>query len=170
MSSPHSAYFAWCGTIVVASLVFVVPTFATVPLFWYYPLAHAWALEARPAGFALDWYGRTIWALMGAAAAFPVALAVARRLPPPSARAFFMWAAWAGMTSLLAITVYTYQLAHRHPVPEPLPVEYQARSTTPNAPRESRGLGGARGGAGRADDVLAPQSSAPSAPLRSSPL
>lgn len=127
MNAPHSAYFAWCGTIIVASLVFVVPTFATVPLVWYYPIAHAWALEARPTGFALDWYGRTIWAVLAATLAFPFGLTLARRVHPPSPRGFFMWGAWAAMASLLAIAVYTFQLAHRHPVPEPIPAGYQAR-------------------------------------------
>lgn len=127
MNAPHSSYFAWCGAIVVASVVFVVPTFATVPLLWYYPLAHTWALETGPSGFALDWYGRTIWAVLAAALAFPLGLALARRVRAPSPRGFFMWGAWAGMASLLAIAVYTFQLAHRHPVPEPLPAGYQAR-------------------------------------------
>jgi hypothetical protein len=127
VNSAHSAYFAWCGTIVVASLVFVVPTFATVPLVWYSPVTHVWTLEAHPVGFALDWYGRTIWAVLAAAFAFPLGLTFARRMQAPSQRWFFMWAAWAGMASLLAMAVYTVQLAQRHPVPEPLPPDYVAR-------------------------------------------
>lgn len=127
MNAPKAAYFAWCAAIVVASLVFVMPAFTTVPMIWYYPVARVWALESRPDGFALDWYGRTIWAVLAAALTFPVGLSVARRVRAPSPRAYVLWAGWAGMTSLLAIAVYTYQLANRHPVPEPLPAGYQAR-------------------------------------------
>ncbi len=127
MSRSHAAYFAWCGAIVVASLVYVAPAFTTVPVVWYYPLSHAWVLEGRPGGFALDWFGRTLWAVLAMAITFPAALAVATRLPSPSARGFRLWAAWAAMTSILAMAVYAYQLAHRHPVPEPLPAEYEAR-------------------------------------------
>lgn len=127
MSKAGAAYFGWCGAVILASLVYVVPAFMTVPLLWYYPLTHGWALESYPTGFALDWYGRTIWAASTAALAFPVLTALARRSSNPSPRAYRLWAAWAGMASLLAMAVYTYQLAHRHPVPEPLPAGYQAR-------------------------------------------
>jgi hypothetical protein len=122
-----SVYFAWCAAIVVASLVYVLPAFASVPLLWYYPVARIWTLESHPSGFALDWYGRTLWALLAAALAYGLGRAVTARLATPSVRAFRIWAAWVGMTSLLAIAVYTYQLANRHPVPEPLPPGYQAR-------------------------------------------
>jgi hypothetical protein len=127
LNTPKATYFAWCAAIIAASLVFVVPAFTTVPLLWYYPVARRWALEGRPDGFALDWFGRTIWAMLAVAIAFPGALAVARRVRTPSPRTYLLWGAWAGMTSVLAIAVYTYQLANRHPVPEPLPASYQAR-------------------------------------------
>ena len=126
MKTPQATYFGWCGAIVVGAIVFVIPAFMTVPLLWYYPVRRAWALELRPNGLALDWYGRTIWAVMAAGASFPVAFVVARRVSTPASRAYLLWAAWAGMTSLLAMTVYSYQLAQRHPVPEPLPADYQA--------------------------------------------
>jgi len=121
MTRESSAYFAACAAVVVSSLVYVVPAFVTIPVLWYYPLAHAWALESRPDGFALDWYGRTLWSVLSAGVAFGAASVVAGRMPAASPRAFRVWAAWVGMTSLLAIAVYTYQLAHREPVPEPLP-------------------------------------------------
>ncbi len=127
MSKGSAAYFGWCGAVIVASLVYVAPAFTTVPVLWYYPLTHGWALEGRPGGFALDWYGRTLWAILAAAISFVVGRAIARRMSTASPRAYQMWAAWAGMTSLLAIAVYTYQLAHRHPVPEPLPPSYEPR-------------------------------------------
>ena len=127
MKRTDAAYFAWCAAIVFASLVYVAPAFTSVPVLWYYPVAHTWALETHPSGFALDWYGRTLWAVLAAAIAFAVGRAIAGRLSTPSVRAYRIWAAWAGMTSLLAIAVYTYQLAYRHPVPEPLPAGYQAR-------------------------------------------
>ena len=127
MNRTQSGYFGWCGAVILASLVFVVPAFTTVPLFWYYPLTRGWALEGQPTGFALDWYGRTIWALIAGAVGFLVGTALAWRLPAASARGYRMWAAWAGVATVLAISVYSFQLAHRRPVPEPLPASYKPR-------------------------------------------
>lgn len=127
MKRSESVYFAWCAAIVVASLVYVAPAFTSIPLVWYYPVAHTWALESRPSGFALDWYGRTLWAVLAGVMAFGLGRAISARLATPSMRAYRIWAAWVGMTSLLAIAVYAYQLANRHPAPEPLPAGYQAR-------------------------------------------
>lgn len=121
MKSVDSGYFGWCAAIVACSLAFVVPAFTGVPVLWYYPLRHEWALEIRPNGLALDWLGRTLWALTAAVLAGALVRAAARRLPAPRPRAYLVWTVWAAMTSLLAIAVYVYQLAHRHPVPEPLP-------------------------------------------------
>ena len=127
MNRRQAGYFGWCAAVALSSLVYVAPAFTTVPLLWYYPLTHAWALEGRPHGFALDWFGRTIWAVLAAAIGFSVGTILARRLSPASPRAYRLWAASAGMATLLAIAVYTYQLAHRRPVPEPLPPSYQPR-------------------------------------------
>jgi hypothetical protein len=127
MKRASATYFAWCGSVIAAAIAYVVPAFTTVPLLWYYPVARSWALESQPTGFALDWYGRTLWALLAGAAGLAVGTAVARRVGEPSARAYRIWAAWAGMASLLAIAVYVLQLIHRQPVPEPLPPGYQPR-------------------------------------------
>lgn len=127
MTRGSATYFAWCGAVIAAAVAYVVPAFTTVPLLWYYPVARTWALESRPEGLALDWFGRTLWALLAGAIALALGMALARRAAPPSARAYRIWAAWAGMASLLAIAVYVLQLIHRHPVPEPLPLGYQAR-------------------------------------------
>jgi hypothetical protein len=124
MTRASSVYFAACAAVVIASLVYVAPAFTTVPVLWYYPLAHTWALQGRPDGFALDWYGRTLWAVLSAAIAFGAAHAVASRMSPPHPRAYRVWAVWVGMTTLLAIAVYTYQLAGREPIPEPMPAGY----------------------------------------------
>jgi hypothetical protein len=123
----HRAYFAWCAAIVASSLIYVLPAFTPIPLLWYHPAARFWELAARPDGFATGWYGRTSWAVLGAAIAFALAWLATTRRQAPSRRAFLVWAAWAGMTSVLAIAVYSYQLAYRQPVPEPLPADYVPR-------------------------------------------
>lgn len=127
MESRSATYFGGCVAVVASSLVFVAPAFVNVPVPWYYPLSRAWAIEVAPTGFALDWYGRTLWALLTLILSFAVGRLIARRLPGASPRWYRMCAAWAAMASVLAIAVYTYQLARRHPVPEPLPPTYEPR-------------------------------------------
>jgi hypothetical protein len=127
MTRGGAAYFASCSAVVVASLVYVAPAFTSIPVFWYHPLARSWALEAEPSGFAIDWYGRTAWAVLAAAVAFAITRAIARRIPDASPRTYRVWAAWVGMMSVLAITVYTYQLAYRHVDPEATPPSFDRR-------------------------------------------
>jgi drug/metabolite transporter (DMT)-like permease len=127
MKQGTATYFAWCAAVVAAAVAYVVPAFTTVPLLWYYPVARSWALESQPSGFALDWYGRTLWAILAGAIALALGMALSRRVGQPSARAYRIWAAWAGMASVLAIAVYVLQLIHRHPTPEPLPPGYLPR-------------------------------------------
>jgi hypothetical protein len=120
-------YFAWCASVVAASIAFVVPAFTAVGIFWYYPLRHAWTFETHPSAFAVDWYGRSLWALAAGALALGIVFATAPRLPKPSSRAYRLWATWALLAAVLAIAVYSYQLARRHPIPEPLPTWYVPR-------------------------------------------
>ncbi len=127
MERRDTLYFAWCISVVAASVAFVVPAFTAVRIFWYYPLRHAWAFETHPSAFAVDWYGRSVWALAAGGIAFALASFVLPRLRKPSARAYRLWAAWALTATVLAIAVYSYQLARRHPIPEPLPSWYVPR-------------------------------------------
>lgn len=117
-------YFAWCASVVAAGVAFVIPAFTVVRIFWYYPLRHSWLFQARPSEFAVDWYGRSVWALGAGLFAFAMTLGLVARMKRPSSRAYGLWAAWALVATVLAIAVYSYQLAHRHPVPEPLPAWY----------------------------------------------
>jgi hypothetical protein len=39
-------------------------------------------------------------------------------------RAFALWAAWAATAVVFAMALYTWQLAQRRPVPEPIPSWY----------------------------------------------
>lgn len=120
-------YFAWCASVVAAGIAFVIPAFTVVRIFWYYPLEHRWAFQTHPSAFAVDRYGRSLWALGAGGFVFAMALGIVSRLKRPSSRAYGLWAAWALVATVLAIAVYSYQLAHRHPVPEPLPSWYQPR-------------------------------------------
>lgn len=124
MDEKNGLYFGLCAAAIGTSLGFAFPAFSQMRVLWYYPLQHRWAFEVRPAGLAMDWYGRALFASAAGAVAFLIARAIGRRLATISARSFGLWAAWAATATLLAMGVYTYQLAMRRPNPEPLPSWY----------------------------------------------
>ncbi len=117
---------AVCAGTIGFALAFAYPAYARIRVLWYYPLQHRWAFELRPSALAMDWYGRVVLALGLGALAGVLAYVVARRVKP-SARALWLWAGWALAASLVAMSLYVYQLARRVPHAEPLPSWYQAK-------------------------------------------
>ena len=127
MDRKQAGFLSWCAAIIGASLAFVYPAFTPVRVLWYYGLEHRWALEARPSGFAMDWYGRSLLAVVGGAVAFGAMFLLARKLPRASTRAMTIWLLWSAIAVSLAIATYGLQLAMRTPIPEPLPSWYSPR-------------------------------------------
>jgi hypothetical protein len=113
------------GTIAFV-FAFAYPMVHEMAVLWYYPLEHRWAYEARPAGLAIDFYGRVLFAMIAWAAAFLVTLAIARRRAP-SERILGLATAWAATAVLLVVLFYGWTLYFRVPTPSPIPTWYQPR-------------------------------------------
>lgn len=76
---------AACAACAGAATGFFVASVAALPLPLYFPLARRWALSPRPLELSMDYYGRSLYALLGGIAAGLLVYAVARsRLPRPS--------------------------------------------------------------------------------------
>lgn len=127
MSKAEALYAALCGAAAAFALGFVWPAFKSTAVFWYYPLERRWALEARPSGLAMDWFGRCFTGTLAGLVAFAIIYVIARRMRPLSRRGFGLWAAWSTTAVLLSMALHVYQLVPRQPVPEPLPAWYQPR-------------------------------------------
>ena len=124
MDHKAGRYFGLCASMVAVSLAFTAPAFFPMRVLWYYPLQRRWAIQIKPSAIAMDFYGRTLMACVVGGIAFVVAYAIGSRLKAVRPRAFVLWASWVATAVLLAMAVYTYQLAFRVPVPEPLPSWY----------------------------------------------
>lgn len=118
-----------CAMVVASSAAFLVMGLIPMHLFWYHPLERSWGLEIRPRGLAMDFYGRTLYALLAGALAFFPARALARRLEPAavSSERLWYWLACALAFTFLAMCLFGYQLWPRPPQPLPIPAWYQPR-------------------------------------------
>jgi len=112
--------------VVAFDLAFVFPGWRPTRVLWYYPLAHRFALEAKPSSLAMDFYGRVLLAIGCALAAFAIAFLVGkwRRATP---RSLSLWTAWAAIATALVLALQIFQLAPRMPTPEPLPSWYRPK-------------------------------------------
>jgi hypothetical protein len=133
----RARYLAGCVAVIGWSLAIVVPVFGPVPMLWYYPLDHAFELSTRAHGFATSWYGRSTLALAGGVVGFALGAIIVRVARARSQRAMTLGTLWAAVAVVLALSVYAYQLAHRVPVPEPLPPSF----THADAPARGPGRG-----------------------------
>lgn len=124
MERKISTYLGLCAATVGTSLGFMYPAFSPTRTLWYYPLQHRFTWELKPAGLAMDWYGRSLVALLLGALAFVVTWVASRFVARVSRRSLYLWASWVATGTLLAIALYVYQLVTREPVPEPLPSWY----------------------------------------------
>jgi hypothetical protein len=127
MEKRHALQIALSASAIAFALGFAWPAYAATSLFWYLPLERRWIFGLQPREIAMDWYGRCGLAALLALAAFALVYAIARRLRPPSPRVLRLWAAWTATAVVLAMSLYAYQLATRHPVPAPLPAWYEPR-------------------------------------------
>lgn len=124
MQPNHAVYLGLCAAIVAFTLAYIYPAVSPVPTFWYYPLEHRWAFELQGSGMAMDWYGRSLAATLAGLAGFAIGWSLGRLRKRPMGRAFKLWAAWAATAVVFAMALFTWQLAQRRPVPEPIPSWY----------------------------------------------
>ena len=124
MERKQALFVASFAGVIASCLIYVFPAFSPTRVFWYYPLEHRWAFELKPHALAMDWYGRTLLAVVASAIAFAGTFILSRRLKPLASRGFNLWVGWAASALLIALSLYAYQLIGRNPVPEPLPTSY----------------------------------------------
>ncbi len=127
MKKQEALFVALAAGTIAFAFAFILPMLAGEPVLWYYPLEHRWTLEARPAGFALDFYGRTLQAMVAWAAVVLITLPIARRVKSISLRAVGLLTAWTVTAVLLVMLHYAWTLHFRRPIPEPVPTWYQPR-------------------------------------------
>ncbi len=112
----------------VFAIAFVVPFFTEVSVPWYYPLERRWALELKPSGLAMDFYGRTLISMLAATVTFVITVLVGgRKKTPFQPRTLGVVAAWAITLTLLVISYFGWTLYSRRPVPAPIPTWYEPR-------------------------------------------
>ncbi len=114
------------GTIAFA-VAFVYPMFTPESVAWYYPLEHRWALEVKPSGLAMDFYGRTAQATAAWCVVFMATFAIVRNRATITARMLGLFAGWAIIAILFVMLYYGWTLHHRVPVASPIPSWYQPR-------------------------------------------
>ena len=127
MTRKDALYAAMCLGTIAFAIAFVYPQLAAQAIAWYHPIGGGWTFEARPAGLAIDFYGRLGQGVVAWAVAVLVALPLARRAKPLSDRAAGLLLAWALTLTLLVMLYYAWTLYFRVPVPEPLPEAYRPR-------------------------------------------
>lgn len=144
------------------SLCFFLTAVVKLPVVLYFPLGRRWSLAPSPGELSMDFYGRSLLALVSGAVAALGTLAVfwvhnkLRGAPvtngPPAAadadsqtatqkrreNGLALLAGYVATALLLAMGVYAYELYGRVPVPEPLPAGLFAQPlsspATPPAP------------------------------------
>jgi small-conductance mechanosensitive channel len=103
-------------------------TLLKIPVTWYYPLERRYALELRPTGLAMDFYGRLFASVVCAAVFGVVGRAVERWIPADRRpRWLAIVTAWAVSFFVLLIGLYVERLMTRPPAPVPLPPGYLPR-------------------------------------------
>lgn len=127
MRKADLVFVALCLATIAFALVFVSPMFGELSVPWYYPLERRWALEVKPKGLAMDFYGRTLWAMFAATGTFVVAVLAGRKKRSIEPRTIGLFTAWALTATLLVIAYFAWTLYERRPVPSPIPDWYQPR-------------------------------------------
>ena len=106
-----------------------------LPMVWHDPVGSTWSLGARPSSAAMDFFGRTLWAMAAALCAW----AASYRLR--SLRATRVSVAIAAATMAACLGLEVQRLATRVPVAEEFPPGYEAvtgRIDTQTQPRLAR--------------------------------
>lgn len=153
-----SRLYATAALCIASSLAFFLTAVVKLPVALYFPLSRRWSLTPIPGELSMDYYGRSLLALLAGLAAAALTLAVFRvralfgprvaappvddgfgaaRAPDPG-RGLALLAGYAVTALALAAGVYAYELYGRTPIPEPLPAELlQAPPFPPGFPSRS---------------------------------
>jgi len=121
-------FLAFLAARLAYGLVFLVSAARKSPVPWYLPLERRFVLASRPAGFGMDWYGRTALSLCAAIVVGVLVYVFARRaafLAKP--RAVLAVARAGGLVLLVDFVYFGWALMNQTPAPWPLPSWYCPR-------------------------------------------
>ena len=129
MSTKHAVYLATCVAVIAFAVGLALPAFVDVPVLWYRPAEREWLFAVHPPGIAMDFFGRCVLATSIAAVVTAVTYLFTRRIMrrDPAPVTLAMYGAWSIAFTLIAIAYFGWRLAHRTPVPPPVPSWYQPR-------------------------------------------
>jgi len=113
-----------CITALVFFVAYVLPLFGVGPTLWYVPLENRWVLGAKPTVMVMDWYGRTLFAILAAGAAAIAATLLTRKRAIGAPR---IWAGVLAIALATALGTYVEHLYARELTPEPVPSWYVPR-------------------------------------------
>lgn len=121
----HARYVAMCVGVIAFTLAFLAPLFAPLAVPWYRPVEREWTFEIKPAGLAIDFYGRLAFAVL--AWAFAVGASLIGRRATLGGRARGLVLAWAIAAITFAMFYFAWTLYYRVPDPVPIPAGYVPR-------------------------------------------
>lgn len=127
MRKQDGLFIAMAAGVVAFAFAFVAPMIGGLPVPWYYPLEHRWAIESKPTGLAMDFYGRMIVATSAWSLVVMVTLAITRRVKTISARTIGLFTAWAITATVLVMMHFAWTLYFRVPTPLAIPSWYERR-------------------------------------------
>ena len=127
MRKADALFVAMAAGTIAFAFAFIIPMLTSEPVAWYYPLEHRWAFEVTPTGLAMDFFGRTLQAMVAWAVVVMISLPIAKRFKTLSVRAVGLATAWAVTAMLLVMLHYAWTLHFRRPVPAEIPTWYQPR-------------------------------------------
>jgi RsiW-degrading membrane proteinase PrsW (M82 family) len=122
-------YAASCIGTIAFCVTFVLPQFTEQAVLQYFPLDRGWELTAKPAGLAMDFYGRLLQGVVAAAIAIVVTLVITSRVKTEKLpqKAASLLVAWAIAFVVLVMMYYAWTLAFRVPNAAPIPDWYIPR-------------------------------------------
>ncbi len=128
MRPSHRLLLGFLTARLIFGIVFLASAAARWPVLWYFPLQHRWELARAVRGVAMDWYGRSMLALVAGAFAGFGAYAIAG-MPAPgrffARRGVVEGIAHFGALMLLNdVLFYALALLTRHVTPVPIPSWY----------------------------------------------
>lgn len=127
--SPSTQLFvAFLAARLAYGLTFLVSAMRKSPVPWYMPLEHRFVWASRPDGLGMDWYGRTLLALVAAILLGSLAYGLSKKSAWLAKPEVVLSLARAGGLVLLVDFVYFgWALMNQTPNPWPLPSWYCPR-------------------------------------------
>src|SRR5262245_10557411 len=110
--------YAVCALCTVSCAVFFLTGVAPMPVLLYFPIARRFGFAPHPTELAMDFYGRSLLALLaGLAAALSIYAAVRATHKRGAPTRLLLLTGYAATALLLAATLFGYQLSVRVPTP-----------------------------------------------------